>query len=178
MWRKSTYFWLCSRIAGKLWDILLRHSCFLTDVLLLSYEHPVTVQTVLTIILSQLTSSTFRLIWFPTVLERNKEAHRGSFMPRTLLMCCIMMHFKVNDQTYHYKSSQCCCRWNITWITLNKYFLIRLDIDYLSLKSLSLPVRWSRISAMFVVFKHFLCVFVVLIESSSTAQCVVGNISH
>ncbi len=30
-------------------------------------------------------------------------------------------------------------------------FLIRLDIAYLSLKSLSLPVRRSRISAIFVV---------------------------
>ncbi len=39
-------------------------------------------------------------------------------------------------------------------ITLNKYFFIRLDIDYLSLKPLSLPIRWSRISTMFVVVQH------------------------
>ncbi len=61
----------------------------------------------------------------------------------------------------------------------NKFkFLIRLDVDYLSLKYVSLPVRWSLISAVFVVFLHFLSMFVVLIVSPSTAQCVVGNISH
>ncbi len=81
-------------------------------------------------------------------------------MPRRTLLCvCIMMHFKVKHQTYHYKSSQCCCRWNITWKTLNKYFFIRLDIDYLSLKSLSLPVRRSRIS---VTFKMVPCMAAVL----------------
>ncbi len=66
-------------------------------------------------------------------------------------------------------------KYNVHNIT--SFFLIRLDIDYLSLKPLSLPIRRSRITAMFVVFKHFLCLFVVLIESSSNAQCVVGNIS-
>ncbi len=39
-----------------------------------------------------------RLIRFPTVLERNIEAHRGSLIMRV----CITMHFKVNDQTHHY----------------------------------------------------------------------------
>ncbi len=42
-------------------------------------------------------------------------------------------------------------------------FVIRLDIDYLSL---NLSLHWFHISAMFVVFNHLLCVFVVLIESS------------
>ncbi len=27
LWGKTTYFWVCSRIVGTLWDILLRHSC-------------------------------------------------------------------------------------------------------------------------------------------------------
>ncbi len=38
-----------------------------------------------------------------------------------------MMHFKVNDQTCLYKSSQSGCRLNITQITLHKYVFIRLD---------------------------------------------------
>ncbi len=71
-----------------------------------------------------------------------------------------MTQFKVNDRTYHYKSSVLPrIKYNIIKFNI---FLIRLLMDYLSHKSLSLPVRRLQISAMFVVFKHFLCVFVVL----------------
>ncbi len=51
-------------------------------------------------------------------------------------------------------------------------FFYRLDFDYLSLKPLSRSLHWSCISAMFVVFKHFLCNFC---SSNRILRC--GNIS-
>ncbi len=57
-------------------------------------------------------------------------------------------------------------------------FFIRLNIDYVSLKSRSLPVRWSRESAMFVVLTLFMRVCSYNRILVHLRGCVVGNIKN
>jgi len=42
----------------------------------------------------------------------------------------IIMHLKVIGQMYHYKSSKCCCRLNLIWITFFEIFGILISTYY------------------------------------------------
>ncbi len=100
------------------------HNCvFNTGLCHICYTQPVNW---LSIILSQLTSSTFHLT-FSRIREKRSSSmicqSRVFHEENSAHIFCIMMHLKVNDQLDDYKSSHCCCRLNITCITINTYFL-------------------------------------------------------
>jgi len=75
-----------------------------------------------------------------------------------------IMHLKVNGQMDLYKSSHCCCRWNITWITLHRYFnqlkcqlLVTQTPPLLRVSRPDDVIETSYLSLYINYFSFFLC---------------------
>ncbi len=126
-WRKSTHFWVCSRRVGKLWDTLSRHTtACLTDRSVAPDTRTVTVNWPVNHLLTvNILHISFNLSSY-CIGEKRSSSLICQSPENSAHIFCIMMHLKVNDQMDVYKSSHCCCRWNITRITINKYFFYQV----------------------------------------------------
>ncbi len=120
--RKSTHFWKCCRRVGKLWDILSRNCVFNRG---LCRTKPVTVYwPVNHLVTVNIVHISFNWTSYHSREKRTSSVicqSRVFHVENSALIFCIMMHLKVNNQMDVYKSSHCCCRLNITRITINTY---------------------------------------------------------